>query len=524
MSDRRLIEEWLPISEIGIEGTRERTPMTPFPAPNRLHVWWARRPLVASRAAVLGSLLPADADRERFVYLLGIHGNPVAAKDAVDRARRSGTRVANPYDYERAFRYSPSGADVEWMRTVGELPLRNPIVLDSVAGGGSIPFEGLRLGYSLMANDLNPVAVLVTAATIGWPTLQGSEDEFINLATEWRRRLDDRLAALFSQEDEPDQLDATYLWAHTVTCSYCNGVVPLSPNWKLAPDGTGVRLRPRLDDGPGSRDRICEFELVESVGEQSAGTVSRGSGRCPFPDCERVIGGDEIKRQARDGEMGHQLYTVVYKKRVPRILKSGKRGKDKWVRGYRAPRASDDNRAEIAERLEEKLPEWLALDMVPSEEFPSVSNDDRPLQYGMPHWRDLFSPRQLLCHGTSVEAFREMLEADRKAGELTEVRKAAYGYLALAMDKMLDYNSRMCLWDTYKRAIAHSFSQHDFSFKWSYAEMAPCVTGLGYDWVIDFTAKCIRELTALLRPQPHDNGPIFDKNDVAASVAPPRIL
>ena len=61
MSDVRLIERWLPIAEIGIESTRERTPMTPFPAPNRLHVWWARRPLVASRAAILASLLPADA-------------------------------------------------------------------------------------------------------------------------------------------------------------------------------------------------------------------------------------------------------------------------------------------------------------------------------------------------------------------------------------------------------------------------------------------------------------------------------
>ncbi len=50
---RRLIEEWLPIAGIGIESVRERTPMTPFPAPNRLHVWWARRPLVASRAAIL---------------------------------------------------------------------------------------------------------------------------------------------------------------------------------------------------------------------------------------------------------------------------------------------------------------------------------------------------------------------------------------------------------------------------------------------------------------------------------------
>lgn len=53
--DTRLIERWLPIAEIGIESLRERTPMTPFPAPNRLHVWWARRPLVASRAAILAS-------------------------------------------------------------------------------------------------------------------------------------------------------------------------------------------------------------------------------------------------------------------------------------------------------------------------------------------------------------------------------------------------------------------------------------------------------------------------------------
>ena len=111
MSDTRLIERWLPIAEIGIESTRERTPMTPFPAPNRLHVWWARRPLVASRAAVLASLLPADADRQRFLHVIGIHGNPVAARQAVDRARRTGVRVTNPYDYARSFNYSPSADD-----------------------------------------------------------------------------------------------------------------------------------------------------------------------------------------------------------------------------------------------------------------------------------------------------------------------------------------------------------------------------------------------------------------------------
>ncbi len=33
MTETRLIERWLPIAAIGIESLRERTPMTPFPAP-----------------------------------------------------------------------------------------------------------------------------------------------------------------------------------------------------------------------------------------------------------------------------------------------------------------------------------------------------------------------------------------------------------------------------------------------------------------------------------------------------------
>ena len=52
MTDTRLIERWLPIAEIGEESTRERRSMTALPPTYYLHVWWARRPLVASRAAV----------------------------------------------------------------------------------------------------------------------------------------------------------------------------------------------------------------------------------------------------------------------------------------------------------------------------------------------------------------------------------------------------------------------------------------------------------------------------------------
>ena len=81
VTDTRLIERWLPIAALGEESTRTTSMTSVPPTYYRLHVWWARRPLVASRAAVLASLLPADADREKFLHVLGIHGDPVAARN-----------------------------------------------------------------------------------------------------------------------------------------------------------------------------------------------------------------------------------------------------------------------------------------------------------------------------------------------------------------------------------------------------------------------------------------------------------
>src|SRR5690606_8664760 len=104
--------------------------------------------------------------------------------------------------------------------------------------------------------------------------------------------------------------------------------------------------------------------------------------------------------------------------------------------------------------------------------------DDRPIQYGMPLWRDLFSPRQLLGHGTAVEVYRELLEEEEAKGA-GEATRAAFAYLALSLDKLRDYNSRMTRWHSGREVMVNTFDRHDFAFKWSYAEMAPLIVGLG---------------------------------------------
>ncbi|MEO8624689.1 MAG: DUF1156 domain-containing protein, partial [bacterium] len=220
MSTPRLIERWLPIAEIGEESVRERRSMTALPPTYYLHVWWARRPLVASRAAVLGSLLPADTDRAKFVRILGIHGDPVAAKKRIAIADRNGERLGvNAYGYSRAFSYSPSHAERGWIQAEAQRAgAPNPRVLDPTAGGGSIPFETVRIGVSAVANDLNPVAALIERATVEWPVKYGLSvrTELLALGQELVRRIRERVSWAYPAEPHADCRPDGYLWARTI--------------------------------------------------------------------------------------------------------------------------------------------------------------------------------------------------------------------------------------------------------------------------------------------------------------------
>lgn len=506
---RRLIESWLPIAALGEESVRERRSMTALPPTYYLHVWWARRPLVASRAAILASLLPEDADQDKFLHMVGIHGDPVASRRRIDAARRKGERFeGEAYSYPRAFSYVPSEEDRAWAKAeYGRIGLERVAVLDPTAGGGSIPFESARLGHETYGNDLNPVASLIERATIDFPMRYGLsvQREYKRIAAEFVSSREEHLLAFFPEEPAERAIPTNYLWARTVRCPHCEGIVPLSPNWRLTPDGTGVRLHPHQGTGVGDRQRQVSFTVVNKASEQSEGTVSGGDATCPFKDCARLISGDNIKLEAQAGRMGEQLYAIVFKKKVVAgYTKSGK-PKEKWERGYRAPRPEDDVSEIVKAKLDEKLPDWEALDILPTEAIGELSNYDRGHRmYGMYRWIDMFSPRQLLSHAVAMEVFRDLLDRERTSPRWGSELEAAFCYLALALDKLRDYNSRATRWIVQREVMANTFDSHNFAMKWSYAEMVPLIVGLGYDWAIDQVAKCIGELVELTRPDAYE--------------------
>ena len=222
---------------------------------------------------------------------------------------------------------------------------------------------------------------------------------------------------------------------------------------------------------------------------------------CPFEDCRRIIDGDKVKEIAQTGGMGEQLYAVVYKKRVQTITKSGKLGREKWIRGYRAPRPEDDVFDKVKAKLEEKLPYWEAMDMIPNESIPEGLCTATPLLYGIYHWRDLFSPRQLYCHGISVEIFRNLFENEKNKPTFDEVQKAAFAYLSITLDKLLNWNARLSSWNVNANRLRSVFDRHDFSLKYSYGEMPPLIANIGYDWAVKQVEQCISELICMMHPE-----------------------
>jgi len=487
-----LIETWLPFDAIGAESLRDASAAQKPPL-NRLHVWWARRPLTISRAAIVASLLPAwetlaidpqwrrrfpdeAAYRAWFLRFLGVRGDPAATRQALLKARETGEHLgANPYGYDRAFTVSPEADDLALFERLVGRPLSEVTALDPFSGGGSIPFEARRYGLATVANELNPVACVILKATLDYPAQFGSElaADIKRWGNRWAKQAQEKLAPYFPK-GEGENIFA-YLWARTVTCPVTGKPVPLSPNWWLS-QSPPIAVRVRTDpawDAP-------RFEIyTPGAGDDpDAGTIARGVGRSPWTG--DAIDGDYIKAEAQAGRMGQLLYAVALKRRG---------GFD-----FRAPTEADLAAVAAAEvELARKRPLWEARDVIPIEQR-YIGPADRSLNYGVSHYADFFSPRQLLSQGVFVEILEELRTEIRAS--LDEKRaQAVETYLSIMLNKMVIYNNRACRFDP-GRGIRSVFDRHDFAFVWSHAEFDASMNLL--PWAIDQIADAYKDMAGLL--------------------------
>ena len=504
---RRLIEDWLPINEISIEAIREGGALAGHPPVNQLHVWWARRPLIASRATVAASILPEDANRAEFISNIGTSPDVVTARQRMDEVKATGQWSNIPFPNKRSFLHNPEFLT----KALNDVPT----ILDITAGGGSIPFEAGRLGLKTIANELNPVAGLILRATCEWPQKHGWEllDHFQDVKGRFLERVRELTADLYPEEQQPEdepgnqqnenvrakRYAQTYLFARTVKCPSCEGTIPLSPNWRLDSKGTGVRVVPDTTSG------TCSFEIVTRASDQSPGTVSRAKATCPYPTCGATTPAGYISTEAQAGRLGHQLYCIIYRDSWYPTTKSGRLSKrPKTSRGFRVPRPDDDNTEGVEIQLAELVESWERDNILPTEDVQNGDKTKTLLDYGMPRSRDMFSPRQLLAHGYCVQAFHDLVDEDQASGRLDESREAAWCYVALGIDKLINRNSLLCIWDPGTNKVANTFNSHDFGMKWSYAEMAIAIEGLGLEWAVNDMEECLRQLIQMTGHQQED--------------------
>ncbi len=641
-ADVRLIEAGFPCHQVGAETQRERGASSALPPLYYLHVWWARRPLTPSRAAILGSLLPAGTDPDWFLRQLGIekvqaliNGQPwtleekliervervtdgsewIYIDDVVLKAlqkeqdRRLGNlkvikdlkeedpslvydpvlkrwedenkpftgvlpgkgeqipvvwHAADPYwakqriDWENEKGIRTKEDKYGYARAFNKAPCiilpddKKLTVLDPTAGGGSIPFEALRLGHRVIANDLNPVAAVILHATLDYPARFGSD--LTEDIEEWGQKLlntlDEKLASisprmpplpkeerrvleahlrnhsdLVSEYDKDDVMD--YLYARQVTCPHCGGEAPLLNTCWLSKEGEkwGVRI---VTDGrkKGGKAWFETYRITGSLGpkgdDPNFATVDNGVGTCIH--CRQAIPADEIKAQARgespQGKWMDRLYCVVSVRHQPKLdkqgrpqrYKTGQRAgeiKTEKVRFFRPPNDRDLEALAGAEKLlRQRWPEWERQGLIPTENFPP-GNDMRPVYYGMTRWCDMFTPRQLLGHLILVE------ELNRLKPEILEEiglerGRAVVTYLQFMIDKCVDYNSKQTRWRPQRASVAGTFGRHDYSLKWTFGEMIYTGPNSGAAWglsqILDAYAG-IAELIAPLHDRIGGDGP-----------------
>lgn len=481
MSNRRLIEDSLPLAAISEQSAREKSIRQGNIS--GIHLWWARRPLPACRAAVYAALAPAPStEKER------------SEQHALLQDLSDWDHLNPQHPKHGAFAKA-----VRLLQTKGAKPAK---VLDPFSGGGSIPLEAARLGCESYANDLNPVAHVVEYATLVAPqqlfrdaqllpvpkgkksllgkTPHDTVRDFFDACADWiGARAGSRLRSLYPVESAGKPRAIGYIWARVITCTNpaCRQDVPLVRSWILGNRGDEVWfVQPHF----GASAAKAKFDVVCKDSEPKiAATVDDANMLCPY--CGEVTEAKAVRDFARRVGFRYRMLAVI------------EQDKPRGTKRYRAVNSADLACATSA--ADEMIKEF---ERQPSyrDGTPVLINEPMPPHgtlgfrvnnYGMESWRDIYLPRQLCSVTCFSEAVAALTEApDSPVANAPQHLQIAISVLmACAVAKMSVYNTSTCRWQAGTASKRGEFPVDTFgggqklSMTWDFVETAPLGFGSG---------------------------------------------
>jgi putative DNA methylase len=490
--DQRLIEDILPIEAISAAASSE--PRTKGHI-STMHVWRARRPLVACRAAIFASLVPqgklkgshadengrvsSTTDATVFLKSLATYPGPAAT------IREAETQIMTAH----AERLSTDKIDVG-QRSDPADEAQRPRVLDMFAGGGAIPLEAARLGCETHALDLNPVAFIIELCTVTFPQTFGASladdvEHWARIALDRTKSqvadaissvtLEDAEASASVRLEKSDSflnhkreltVVADY-WTRTVPCPnpQCRGTVPLyRQTWLRRKPGRFVALEPM----PDLERCIVRFQVVEADSEAALGfdpsTGSEGSSTtCPF--CHATLTGAYVRKYGNDVGFGQQLMCVICQ---------NPDGPGKVYLAAEALARSESGLQDECDRRASLIESELGPNSL-DELIPPTGNaglaTGKSYLYGIRTFRQAFTPRQRL---TLLALAREIrgLQSEMVDSGVDEVRARVIStYLGLWLSRLTDRCNALCRWNNARETIESLTSMKRFAMMWDFPEV-----------------------------------------------------
>ncbi len=462
------IETQFPIARLSAESYKERKANNGQTL-TRLGKWWGRKPLILVRASILGMLMPAsgDAKKDREVFLQSLTmddaGTWQRCKPALQRKTSRAAFDALPYAERSAQCERPENvegpSDAAWgeinahlgtsatklpelIEQLGQRAFgHTPRVGDSFCGGGSIPFEAARMGCEAFGSDLNPVAGLLTWASLN--LLGGGkavQEEVMRVQAEALQAADRQVTKWGIEHNERGERADAYLYCVEVKPEGCGYYIPLAPSWLIGEKSKVVARWKRVADSERLQPEIVvvsDAEIKRYKNDRKGATAVDSRVLDPFDtnrtwSIEALRGPDGLRRWTNDDVVPRP--GDVFQERLYCIRWVDADGK----RRYAAPDAADLAReVQVLALLRERFIEWQRQGTIPSKAIPEGGDKtEEPIRTrGWTHWHHLFTPRQLLTHGVLAEA----------SSKLAESKEARVGCL-LGLGRIANWDSRGSAW------------------------------------------------------------------------------